>query len=394
MNVAIFASAFHPHLGGVEELCRQLAHELTRRGHGVIILTNRWPRTLPRREVFEGLPLYRVAFRQPERSWKSWLSYALTHSLIRREVTRILRRHTIDVLHVQCVSNNAFYALEARRDQDWPLVVTLQGELTMDATGLFQRSALARETLRDAMAQAEVVTACSAKTLRDAEEYLHLKVGARGRVIFNAARVEDFVSAPAHVHPRPYLFALGRLAKQKGFDVLLRALAVSRCPHDLLLAGEGPELAALEALSASLGLQERVRFVGRADRGSVAGYFKGCEFFVLPSSADEGLPVVCAEAMAAGKAIVATASGGVPEAVVDGVHGLIVPKGDAQALTAALDRMDEDPAFRRRAEQACAERAQAFRWSAVTDQYEQAYREATGSPANPAAPRLAATGRA
>lgn len=378
MNIAIFASAFHPHLGGVEELCRQLAHELIHRGHSVIILTNRWPRSLPAEEKFEGLPLYRVPFRRPERSWKSKFSYALTHGSIRREVARILRRHAIDVLHVQCVSSNAFYALEAQRGLRLPLVVTLQGELTMDATALFQRSAQARETLRESMEAAEIVTACSAKTLRDAEEFLSLEVGERGRVVFNAARIEDFASAGAYAHRRPYLFALGRLAPQKGFDVLLRALAASQCPHDLLLAGEGPEMQPLKELSASLGLQERVHLVGRADRARVAAYFKGCEFFVLPSSADEGLPVVCAEAMAAGKAIVATASGGVPEAVVDGVHGLIVPKGDRQALIVALDRMYQDNDFRQRAGRASATRAEAFAWATVTDQYEQVYRDAMG----------------
>ncbi len=379
MNIAIFASAFHPHLGGVEELCRQLAHELTRRGHRVIILTNRWPRSLPVRESFEGLPLYRFPFRQPEPSWKSRISYVLTHAVIRRQIARVLREHAIDMLHVQCVSANASYALDARRDLQLPLLVTLQGELTMDATQLFQRSALARATLRAAMSQAEIVSACSAKTLRDAEEYLDLPTDGRGRVIFNAARVEDFTSAEACAHPRPYLFALGRLAPQKGFDVLLRALAQSRCTDDLILAGDGPELAELKNLCASLGLQARVSFVGRADRRRVAAYFKGCKFFVLPSRADEGLPVVCAEAMAAGKAIVATDSGGVPEAVVDGVHGLIVPKDDVSALVTALDRMHEDGDFRRRAEQASVQRAQVFRWSAVTDGYEQAYRDAASN---------------
>lgn len=379
MNVAIFASAFHPHLGGVEELCRQLAHELARRGHGVIILTNRWPRSLPSCEAFEGLPIYRQPFRRPEGSLKSRLSYALTHGRIQREVARILRHHAVDTLHVQCVSTNAFYALKAKHALRLPLVVTLQGELTMDATALFQRSAQARETLRDAMTQADIVTACSAKTLDDAEEFLPLDVGAKGRVVFNAALVEDFTSAKAHMHARPYIFALGRLAPQKGFDILLRALAASHCLLDLLLAGEGSELDALQALSATLGLQERVHFVGRADRHRVASLFKGCEFFVLPSRADEGLPVVCAEAMAAGKAIVATASGGVPEAVADGVHGLIVPKGDLPALTAAIVRMHADETFRRQAEQACADRAQMFRWATVTDQYEQAYRDAAAN---------------
>ncbi|MGC8625927.1 MAG: glycosyltransferase, partial [Phycisphaerae bacterium] len=68
MNIAIFASAFYPSLGGVEELCRQLALELMRQGHGVIVLTNRWPRDLPANESIDGITVYRLPFRLPEGS--------------------------------------------------------------------------------------------------------------------------------------------------------------------------------------------------------------------------------------------------------------------------------------------------------------------------------------
>jgi glycogen synthase len=307
---------------------------------------------------------------------KARLSYWLTSGIVKRQLLQILQRHCIDVLHVQCVSANAHYAMEARQALGLPLVVTMQGELTMDATRVFERSKLARETLRRVMQEAEIVTGCSRQTLRDAEIFTGIDTKDRGRAIFNAARTEDFSTASVFEHPRPYLFALGRLVPQKGFDILLLALAQSDCHHDLLLAGEGPELENLRALSASLGLAGRVHFVGRADRAMVARYFRGCAFFVLPSTADEGLPVVCAEAMSAGKAVVATASGGTPEAILHERNGLIVPKGDTGALADMLTRMTSDHAFRERAEAESTQRAGLFRWSAVTADYEQCYQDA------------------
>ena len=75
MNIAIFASAFYPHVGGVEELVRQLAHEYKRRGLGVIVLTHRWPRSLPVFEEFEGIPIYRLAMRVPEGGAKEQTLY-------------------------------------------------------------------------------------------------------------------------------------------------------------------------------------------------------------------------------------------------------------------------------------------------------------------------------
>ena len=369
MNIAIFASAFHPHFGGVEELCRQLALELRRRGNHAIILTNRWPRDLPRHEVIDGVPVYRPAFRTPDAGAKSVLSYHLSRRAVAREVAGILRRHSIDVLHVQCVSSNAYYALEAHRALGVPLVVTLQGELTMDASQLFQRSPFARQTLGRCLADADVVTACSRKTLEDGEAFAGQRA-ARGCVIFNGASIDDFARAAPHRHCAPYILGIGRLVPQKGFDILLRAYAkVDPLPVELLIAGDGPEREPLEALARHLGIADRVTFFGRADRAAVPSLFSGAEFVALPSRADEGLPVVCAETMAAGKAIVATRTGGAPEAVIDGETGIIVEKEDVNGLSRALRALIEDRALRDRFATAGRERAKEFEWGRIAEQY-------------------------
>jgi glycogen(starch) synthase len=392
MNIALFASAFHPHFGGVEELVRQLAHELQRRGHGVIVLTNRWPRNLAEFEEFEGLPVYRLPFRTSEESLKSKITYRLTHERICAQTLRILDRHAIDVLHVQCVSSNAHYALRARALQPRPLVVTLQGELTMDASRLFERSEGARATLRRALREADIVTGCSTKTIRDAEQFLGEPLP-NARTIFNAANLDDFAQAKPWTHPRPYIFALGRLVPQKGFDLLIEAFADAALPaHDLLIAGEGPERASLERLIQSRGLAGRVHLLGRAERPKVASLFLGCSFFALPSRADEGLPVVCAEAMAAGKAIVAARAGGTPEAVLDGESGIIFEKEDRPALVAALCQLAGDPALRERFGAAGAQRAPQFSWPSITEQYVAAYHDAAGMAERPSPlPTLAST---
>jgi hypothetical protein len=92
MNIAIFASAFHPSLGGVEEVCRQLALEYQRRGMGVIVLTNRWPRGLPAFESIEGIDVHRLVMRVPTSSAKSKISYALTGASVRWAMLGILRK--------------------------------------------------------------------------------------------------------------------------------------------------------------------------------------------------------------------------------------------------------------------------------------------------------------
>jgi glycogen(starch) synthase len=387
MNVALFPSAFHPSLGGVEELVRQLAHQLQTCDHSVMIATNRWPKSLPEVEQFEGLDLHRYICRVPERTWKQMGGSILLGPGTLRQICADLRAHRSDVLHIQCVSSSGYYALRAARRLKLPLVVTLQGELTMDPSQMFQRSEFAKSLLRDVLTQADIITGCSAHTLAEGEAFFGKPFGSRGRVVHNGVRCEDFRGVAPYRHPRPYLFALGRHAPQKGFDVLLRALARLKQEgeesHDLLLAGDGPERQNLEKLAGELGLGAQVKFVGRANHEEAVRLFLGSSFFVLSSRADEGLPVVSVEALAAGKAIVATRSGGTPEAVQDGVNGLIVPKDDELALTGALRRMIREPEMRDRMGEANAAHSQAFDWSSITDQYLAVYQEARRNAGRP-----------
>jgi glycosyltransferase involved in cell wall biosynthesis len=373
MNVAIFASAFYPHVGGVEELCRQLAHAYRGAGHECIVLTNRWPRTLPRLEEYEGIPVYRPAFRVPESGLKARCSFALTHRLIRREVARILRRHRTDVLHVQCVSSNGYYALLAKRELKLPLVVTAQGELTMDAGRLYERSPFANRALRQLLDEADYVTACSKYTLDELERWYGRPLEGRAQVIYNGIRPADFEGIQPYPHPRPYLLGIGRLVPQKGFDVLIEAYAKANLhSHDLLIAGEGPEAVALQRRAQGLGLNGRVRFLGRADRATAVSLFKGCAFFVLPSRI-EPMGIVNLEAMASGKAVIASDVGGVPELVGRDEAGLLVPPGDAECLASTIKSIAADERLCLRLAGAGRERAAAFSWPVIAQQYLEIY---------------------
>jgi glycogen(starch) synthase len=379
MNVAIFASAFYPHVGGVEELVRQLSHTYQARGVSPVIITNRWPRSLPSFEEYEGIPTYRLALRTPEASLKSKVSYTLTHNAVKRSVADILRDHDIDVMHVQCVSCNGYYALLAKRQTGLPLVVTAQGERTMDATGLYQRSKFMNDVLRALLEEADRITGCSRATLLDLEQYFGKPFGDRARVVLNGISLDDFDGVDPYQHPRPYVLGIGRMVRQKGFDVLLRAFAdAGLAGHDLLLAGDGAERAELEQLSASLGLAERVQFLGRADRRLAVRLFKGCAWFVLPSR-HEPLGIVNLEAMAAGKAVVASDTGGVPEVVADGETGILVAPEDVAALSQAMSELAADPKRLKRLGAAGAARVREFTWAAIADQYLDLYSQAVAA---------------
>jgi glycosyltransferase involved in cell wall biosynthesis len=156
---------------------------------------------------------------------------------------------------------------------------------------------------------------------------------------------------------RPVVLGVGRLAAQKGFDVLLDAAAhwLDLDPPPLLaIAGDGPLAGELRARAASLGVT--AVFLGRRD--DVADLLAGAAVFVLPSRW-EGQPLIVQEALRAGAPIVATRVGGIPDLVGDDAAVLVGP-GDAPGLAAAVRAVLTDASLANRLRAAAARRGAAL----------------------------------
>jgi glycosyltransferase involved in cell wall biosynthesis len=149
--------------------------------------------------------------------------------------------------------------------------------------------------------------------------------------------------------PARIVAAAGRLSPEKGFDVYIDAAALV-CRRDpavgFVLFGDGPLRHALTRRIAANGLQQR--FVMPGFRTEVRCFWPACDLAVL-SSHREGLPVMVLEALPAGAPVVATPVGGTPEAIEDGLHGLLVPPGDAEALAERIAEALAAPLWRRAA---------------------------------------------
>lgn len=143
---------------------------------------------------------------------------------------------------------------------------------------------------------------------------------------------------------------LGALLPAKGIRELLQAFAALHAADpsaQLVLAGSGPELAALRAQAAELGIQDRVQFPGWIDAQEKAVWLSRARVLTLASHV-EGQPMVLLEAMASGAAVLSTSVGGIPDLIDHGVHGLLVPAHDTVALTASLLQLWNDDALRLR----------------------------------------------
>lgn len=173
----------------------------------------------------------------------------------------------------------------------------------------------------------------------------------------------------------PLVGYVGRLSREKGVRELLDAAASQPVAHvHFVLVGDGPLRAELAAAVSARGLAHRVHLLGR--REDAAALLPDLDALVLPSHR-EGTPMVLLEAMAAGVPPIATAVGGVPDVVTDGVNGILVPPHDAAAVAVAVGRVAGDPSLGRRLGAAAAETVRA-RFSApeMARGYARAYRSA------------------
>jgi glycosyltransferase involved in cell wall biosynthesis len=197
------------------------------------------------------------------------------------------------------------------------------------------------------------------------------------RVIHNGVRVPPrparFLASPRA--PVRVLGVMAHLVARKGVDVLLRALGKLNggAFHRLVIAGEGEAASDLRRLHAELALATPVEWMGAQH---VESFLDRVDAVIVPSRSD-ALPLILLQAMAAGVPVVASAVGGIPEAVRPGVDGLLVAPGAVDALAEALRALAADPcAARRRALRARARVADFFSIERTVGEYERCYTRA------------------
>ena len=198
----------------------------------------------------------------------------------------------------------------------------------------------------------------------------------RVRVVYTGVNAVRFGNVPPPPSPAPVTFgAAGRIVGIKGFDVLAEAAArVLRSGRDarFVLYGNGPREQALRGQIADLGIADR--FDIRAPTADLPRAFAEMHVVVLPSRLDS-FPLVPCEAMVAGRPVIVTRVGGLPEAIEDGVHGIIVEPDDPVTLGDAIARFVDEPERIRAMGSAARDYARRrYDWARVADEYDELYR--------------------
>lgn len=376
-RLLVIASTFPSHANdGTPHFVLDLAR-IQARTFDTVVIAPRVPGATPV-ERMDGVEVRR--FRYFPRRWEGLADGAIIENLRSRRsnwlqvlpffiaeilaIRRAVREHRPDVVHVHWIIPQGLSALVAARRIPW-LVTTLGGDLYALTDPLSTR------LKRAVLGRARTVTAMNAQMCE-----ILLTLGApvqHTQVLSMGAQVDRIRDGVAHAHTTPgrLLFA-GRLVEKKGVHILLEALRL--LPDDmewsLCVVGDGPLRADLERAASGL----PVRFLGQMGLAELIVEYGASDVVVLPSvraaSGDQdGLPVVLIEAMAAGRAVVASDLPGIDAAISDGHSGLLVPPGDPAALADALTRLLIDASLREQLGKNARSRADEFSVEAVGGRY-------------------------
>jgi glycosyltransferase involved in cell wall biosynthesis len=296
-------------------------------------------------------------------------------------LARWLRRERAAVVHTHLFTADAYGRLAAR------LAGVSAVFSTVHSTNLW-KSALHRVTDWLLAWISTRVIACSAEVgellrRRDRLPAKRIEVVANGVDLgrFANARADGVRAEFGIPDGRLLIGVVGRLHPAKGHSELLAALARLRVEgHDpaCLLIGTGELRGALEEETVRCGLQDRIVFAGQ--RSDVPRLLAALDVLAMPSRW-EGLPMTLLEAMAMGKAIVATRVGGIPDVISDGENGLLVPTANPDALAEALRRLLSEPQLRARLGQRAAHTLrQRYDVTRTACAYESLYCTALGMP--------------
>jgi glycosyltransferase involved in cell wall biosynthesis len=331
---------------------------------------------------FRGVPVWR--FRYFFRRWENLTHDETVPDRLRRypgyylvlpfylllgslSILRLSRRRQYDIIHVHWPFPHAVFGFVAKLAGGGKVVSTFYG---VELRWVKHKMPALRPVMSWAISASDAVIAISSDTAKEIEQF---RTG-RVEIVPYGVAVSGEPPAPSDSHPRKTILFVGRLVERKGVHVLLEALrelTTDPAVH-LVVVGEGPERARLEALAQQLDVGSRVGFRGRISAAELDVAYSACDVFALPAVTDvkgdtEGLGVVLLEAMSYSKPVVASNSGGITDIVMDGQTGLLVPPGNPQELARALRRVLDDPSYGRSlGESGRARVLETFDWESIT----------------------------
>ena len=346
MNILIMPARYSMK-AGLEAAVGQLVYQLVDRGHKVKIVADCPLMDRRRTEWVDNIEITHFHFFSMwlnslwpiEGFFRTWFYFFYTPL----KLAYIILRFQPHIVNIHYFSSQAIYAAAFSYLFGYKLVVSIYG---FGLHGFFDSPTYIHRLAHWVLKRADCITFTSHALFNDTAARMP-DISGKSIVIPNGISCKEF-DVQKHIrYQDPFILTIGNFYFHKGYDLLFMAFSriADRCGVDLVVVGEGPKKSDLEALMHALGLEERVHFFGVAERDEVVSLLHCSEFFVLPSRV-EPFGIVLLEAMAAGKAVIASNTDGIPEIITDGANGLLVPPKDVKALASIIIKLLEDKVLR------------------------------------------------
>jgi len=368
MKILLINSEYPPIGGGAGNASSNIARVLAQRGHQVLVLTSRWD-DLPFEETREGVRLVRLSTlrRRMDRSNAlEQISFIFTACF---RTFGLIRSFKPDITLAFFGLPSGAIAWLLKKLYRIPYIVSLRGG---DVPGfrpydfrMYHK--IAAPFLRSIWKHADSIIANSngLRSLALAFDS-HYEIP----IIPNGVDVSQFVVSNRD-WSSPHILSVGRVVYQKGFDLAMCALSqLKALEWTWTIAGDGPQMATLKAMSEEYGIHDRIHFAGWLSSEQIKEQYAAANLFLFPSR-HEGMPNAVLEAMASGLPVLATKIAGNEELVVDGETGKLVPSEDTDALREALRPLLVEAKMREQMGRAARQRVESsFSWNRVAEQYE------------------------
>jgi glycosyltransferase involved in cell wall biosynthesis len=384
MRILMLSHGYPPVISGVTLVVQKVAREMVRRGHEVTVVTAS-DRGTPYQDEDEGVQLIRVRS-APNPFWSEGrlpiLSYDRLKEIVTEAAPDVINTHDSGLLGVQ------LYRLEQERGaladlltcHFLPGYVTYYVNVGDTVEGAIEEITW-QYTIRIVNGFDHVIFPTQTQQSAFLEEGLEkpstvISNGLDIRRYSPTAQEGEDVEARYELPPGPRILVVGRLAKDKKLDVLIRAMAQIKDLHPahLLLVGRGDDRERLEELVEDLDLQERVHFLGFVPEADLPALYRQSDIFTIASDVEvQSIPTL--QAAATGLPIVAADAAALPELVEDGKNGFLAQPNDPAAFAAAFRRILDQPELMEEFGQASLEIGRQHAEEATFDAYEELYRQ-------------------
>lgn len=330
----LLIGSYYPTMGGAEKYIHEIC--LNRGANESVILCPNVKGKYPKNscKVIRAFTL--IKNNDFIKKW-SLLEYVQNYSFIIPSFfkgLKIIKEENIQVIHAQFGLSFGICGYLLKKATGKPLILTLHGS-GFNFNGWRK---VFKPIAKKVLLNADKIIAVSNSVLEEAKQIADIK----GEVIYNSVNLNDF----KNLGDKGYVLAVGRLAKMKGYNVLISA-ARELQKYKFVIVGEGPERDYLAGLIKKFKLKN-VQLLGQKSTEETKEIMSKCSIFVMPSLFGEGFPFALVEAIASGKAVIGSNVRGISEAIHK--NGILVKSNNVKELKNAIEELMENKKKRKRME--------------------------------------------